>query len=155
EQMPQAIADVSEFRGAAPRGHDIFQAIKDLGGVQTKDAQGNPVGDMPEILGQVRRPGLVNRNGMHPDDMRQALQDRGWFGDYVGEGPRPGDDMEDFHTRLREQAAGRPVYHPQDVTPLSLARRAEIERQFSESGIEPSDDLETASAKLAAWRGQQ
>jgi hypothetical protein len=91
EQMPHAIADVGELRAAAPKGYSLFQAMKDLGGIRTKDADGSPT-DAGEVLNGVRRPGLVNnKTGLSPDAMRAALQERGWFGEFD-----QGQQAEDF-----------------------------------------------------------
>jgi hypothetical protein len=166
EQMPQAIADVQEFRSAAPRDYSLFQAMRDLGGIRTEEADGSPIGEVQRALEGYRLPGLRNnKSGLSPDGMRELLQQRGWFGERAGAaddlaGTNPGDSINDLYALMdRERAAGgdrsQRVYHPTSQLPEVLARRADLEEQFGAAGIQPRDALETAAAKLAAWRGQE
>lgn len=161
EQMPQAIADAAELRQAAPKGYSLFQAMKDLGGIRTKEPDGSPIGDVADVLDKVRRPGLVNnKTGLTPDAMRAALQERGWFGAFdqsqgaedFGEA-KPGDDLNSLYEIMRREAAGKKVLHPSESG--SGERRADLEDQMRQAGVALSDAPETAAAKLAAWRGEQ
>lgn len=160
EQMPQAIADVSELRNAAPRGQTLFQAIRDLGGVRTKGPDGAPT-----EVGDVRtQPGVVNnRTGLSPDGLREALQQRGWFGEFdqsqtapeSGTTAKPGDSLDDLTALMRQEASGRAnrVYHPTEAD--QQVRRSDLEDQMQQAGVGLAEPLPVASAKLAAWRAEQ
>ena len=169
EQMPQAIADVGEYQRAAPKDYNIFQAMKDLGGIRNQRPDGSPEGDVKQILDKVRYPALVNnKSGLSPDEMRAALQQQGWFGEFdQGQQAeqdgwsvaKPGDDINELYELMRRQAAakssGKPVLHPSNETAETTARRAELDQQMNEAGVQRTDAPDMAAAKLAAWRGQQ
>lgn len=163
EQMPQAIADTSEWQKAAPPKQTLFQAMKDLGGIQSRDSNGVPDGDVVQALDGVRRSGLINnKSGLTPDGMREALQERGWFGETDisqatgGEAAaRPGDDINDLFDMMGREASGQKVYHPADETPQILARRADLDAQMQAAGVASNDPLPVGAAKLAAWRAEQ
>jgi hypothetical protein len=152
EAVTGALADINELRAAAPKGSGIFQAIKGLGGMRLKGADGEryPAGpDIESALQDVtnKPPGMINnKTGMTPEQMHEALADGGWF---------TGDDATDSNAlteALRQEGSGSKFYHPDDQTPHMLYRRDLLERDVAEAGVDPKDPPVLAAAKLAAYR---
>lgn len=102
---------------------------------------------MAPLLAESRQPGLVNNAaGMTPEDMGQALADRGWFG------PNPGDPAEAFTAAVDRQARGSRVYHPEGLSDTERADLGRIDRELQEAGVKPGDSREVATRKLAEYR---
>jgi hypothetical protein len=146
EGLARARSDVDLY---GPRqGGDLFSAIRARGGVRVKDASGQRylVGPDMDALA-VQSPGVLNnRNGMAPEDMAQSLADEGWFGASVE------DPSKAFEAAWNEQAAGRPVYHP-DAQDIDFNyRKADFDREASDAGVSANDSPAEAAAKLHAYR---
>lgn len=150
EWRNQALADVDEYRGGVSAKGDILQAIRNLGGLKVRDADGAATPG-PDIQGAIedfknKPPGVINNeNGLTPERMHEALAERGWFG-------AKNEDPEALVTAIRQQAAGDRVYHPQSGAPELADRRSPIEQDIGAAGVQPSDSREVAAQKVAQYR---
>src|ERR1019366_431974 len=100
-------------------------------------------------LGAARR-GLTRKAaGMSPENMAQALADRGWFGD------NPGDPSAAFEKAFNSEAAGQKVYHPESERPGFMARRAALDEDMDRAGVMSEDTPAEAAQKLAAYRATE
>lgn len=157
--MAGAIDDVAEYRAAAPTNHNLEEAMRDLGGLRTKDADGVENGDVTAALNDRQRPGLVNnKTGLTPEEMREALQQNGWFGPREPDaqaGTAPGDSLNDLYGLIDQHYRNGPVFHPDDESPLQHARRAELDGEMAQAGVSHQDSNAEAAAKVAEWRDSQ
>lgn len=157
-----ALEDVQRARAPAPKDTSLFDAIRALGGIKP-----DPGGDIAQIMhGFKNKPFIkrvVNPDGMPADDMRRALQEQGWFGQFEDQfgpnaqetGKYPGDDIRDLYDLMDHEARGEQVYHPDSNIHSDLAERAYADREMTEAGIKASDSNEAAARKLAAYRVQR
>lgn len=151
-ELAAALEDIAEYRVPNPQGYSLFKAIKDLGGIRTRDANGVRE-DVADLLDGVRRPGLINnKTGLSPEAMREALRDRGWFGEYSGDGPRFGDDVDDLYRLIGEEVAGNKVYHPERAAPGLEERLRDLDQEVINAGVTRADSPADAAAKLVKYR---
>ena len=145
--VARALADVKEVRTTPTGG--LFRAMQELGGVKVKAADGSSVAG-PDVLGAlngVRAPGLINNQaGMSPENMAQALHDRGFFGENVT------DPSSAFADALAEHARGNPVFKPGTVAADAAQRAQGLDQEMQTAGVLASDRPAVAAQKLATHR---
>lgn len=99
-------------------------------------------------MGAHRRPGLVNKKGMHPDEAARAAGEAGYLNpkyDENGDLERP--DMNALFEALYDDLGNNPVY------PMAAARRAP--EQATLPGTEPITDKELAERKMQGRKGTE
>ena len=145
--VARALADVKEVRTTPTGG--LFRAMQELGGVKVKTADGSSVAG-PDVLGAlngVRAPGLINNQaGMSPENMAQALHDRGFFGENVA------DPSSAFADALAEHARGNPVFKPGTAAADAAQRAQGLDQEMQTAGVLASDRPAVAAQKLATHR---
>lgn len=109
----------------------LTEFLRSLGGV--KD-QGGELGDM---LGGRRRPGLVNSGGLPLDDATY----RAWEAGFLPGAERP--DINTLLTHIDRDLRGNPIYSTQDlgtaaVRDQAMARNAEIDQIGQTYGVNPA-----------------
>lgn len=145
-ELGQAKADVAAHRTG--QVGSISNAIRELGGLKLKDEAGAVLAG-PDIVGslsEIRTPGVVSGKGMSPENMAQALADRGWFGD------KPGDASAALEAALAREAMGSKVYHPQSYEPGFKERLGKLDSELREAGATLADRPNVAAQKLADYR---
>lgn len=147
-ELGQAKADVAAHR--VGQTGSITQAIRELGGLKIKDEQGAVLAG-PDLVGPLadinKAPGLVNnRSGLSPENMAQALADRGWFGD------KPTDNAKALEDALGREGMGSKVYHPQTYEPGFKDRLSRLDGELREAGATLADRPNVAAKKLADYR---
>lgn len=162
-----AVADVARAKTAEPKraatGGTLFDAIRELGGI--RDDRGDVAQIMQGFKNERFKRRVLNPNGLHPDKMREALQERGWFGtesrfgSHAREtGSYPGDDVRDLYDLMDREARGEPVRHPShqssDADFEAEARRY-LDEEMDAAGISDGDTPEDAARKLAEFRASQ
>lgn len=153
----QDIANYNHFQTFSPpeKAHTLFDEIRDLGGV--RDDGGN----IGQILQGYKNPkfkkGLINPQGLSPDALRGALQERGWFEHEDRFGPDvqetgfyPGDSLTDMHDLIEQEARGNPVLHPDDASHRD--QWSAFEDQMNRAGVGAHDSFEESARKLADFR---
>jgi hypothetical protein len=143
--LTAARSDIEQWR-SRPTG-SLFGTVQRLGGIKLTDGRGTALAgpDIGPALRDVRVPGLVNnRNGLPPEQMAQALADRGFFG------PNVADPSRTFEAALIQEARGNKVYAP-PVGGESGAG-AQIEHEVQDAGISAADRPDVAAQRLAAYR---
>lgn len=153
----QDITDYNHYQAFNPpeKAHTMLDEIRDLGGVRDDG------GDIGQILQGYKNPkfkkSVINPNGLSPDAIREALQERGWFGGEERFGPDaqeagfyPGDALTDMHEKIEQEAHGSPVLHPEDA--YKQNQWAAFEDETNRAGISAGDSFEESARKLAAFR---
>jgi len=134
----------------ATAGGDILSAIRSLGGVSLRDANGQMTregGELAVVMQDARLPpGVINnRTGMRPDYMREALAQDGWF----GVGRDAGEvDIQDFYDLFGRAAQGERVTRAEDG-PRSAYGKKEAQADLTAAGISAADSPDVAAGKLA------
>lgn len=145
-----AIWDVRDARSKATGDKDLLGTIQAMGGIKLTDSNGNtsPEGQtIRQITQDYRRPGLINnRSGMTPDYLREALMERGWFGD------RNDTDIRPLYDMLDNAVRGQKVFHPDSDANSILERRALTDEEMGRAGVKSSDSHAAAAKKLVAFR---
>lgn len=164
-----ALDDVKLMEGPEPTDTTIMQAIRQMGGLRTKDANGNPTpegGDIMNVIGD--NPGHVMNvvNNARRGDISTAAAQAG---------KKPGVPLDEAVTRLKGQGwlhpdadendlldlidrhvnRGETIYHPESEVGQMQAYRDLLDREFTEAGITRADSREEAAAKLAQYRETQ
>lgn len=165
EQMPQALADAETWKQGAPKSPDLLKELHAKGGLRTVDPLTGKPYDVADLLdadkgtapgsrkrGTGAMPGLINnKTGLTPEAAREYLRDRGWFGPQEDAGA----DVDQFAELLRRRMAGERDLHPGDEHRAARQGWTDINEQMTLAGVGAKDDLPTAAAKLARWRGEQ
>lgn len=146
-------ADVARARSdvastAGPKG-SLWRQMQELGGMRTRGPDGAPLGgvDVGGALTDAKPPpGVLNQNGLTPEQMAQALADRGFFG------PNVGDPTKAFEEALTNQAQGRRVFAPGVNDSIDQAGRSQVSGEMDAAGVSASDRTDVASQKLATYR---
>ncbi|HEY1806002.1 MAG TPA: hypothetical protein VGG45_16130 [Terracidiphilus sp.] len=157
EDVAAAESYVRQANSPMPKPQSLFQAIKQAGGIATKDENGAPLPDAGEIgatLKDVKYPGLINGSGMTPDYMREHLAQEGWFGGNPEEDVH-NTDLNDFYDLLGREAQGDKVYHPANQDYFDLLSRRQMDEELGRAGIGSGDDVPTAAQKLLDYRASQ
>lgn len=162
EQRASARDDVATARapeGKTQKRGSLFDTIRELGGIR------DDRGDVRQIMQGYKSPRfkkrVVHEGGQHPDKIREALQEKGWFGptDFNAEtGTRSGDDIRDLYDMMDREARGEPVYHPEDRATdgeMDADLRRSLDEELDQAGIKDSDTDEVAAEKLAEYRAKQ
>ncbi len=151
ETLRQAAADVDAQKGKLPARENIVQAIKRLGGVKLRNEDGSLVagpdinGDLEALPHQTRRSVVNNATGLSPERLEAALREEGWFGHgEVKEGA--------LADAIRRQVASKDAFHPESDLDGRYERRATVEREMAEAGVDRADGPAVAAQKLAEWR---
>lgn len=158
--VPSALADVTEYRGAAPPNYTVTDAIRDMGGIRTQGRDGTLNETGMAMVGGEEPDGLVNNeSGLEPADVLARLRAMGWFGDGQRdpdhpERPAPGSSIGDLNRMLADAADGRDPRHPLADDPVRGARRQQLGQELADAGVTAADTLEDAAAKLAGHRGR-
>lgn len=151
--LKAAIADVREGRATKAPAPDFLSTIIKTGGIKVTGPDGKPTPEgqtVKQILKDNYRPGLINnKTGITPDYLREALTERGWFGDRD-----PGQTtLEPFYAMLDRSARGEKIYHPEDTDAQSVAdRRSLIQEEMGRAGVGASDSHAQAAQKLLNFR---
>ncbi len=152
----RARSDIDAMRATRPaaKGETILDAVVRAGGLKllrdesgalTKEGQ-----DVAFVLEGTKRPGLLNKEGLTPDDMRKSLEADGWFG--VREAQSS--EMDDLYDAISRHVRGEPVYHPNAMDSGDASFREAMDREMTEAGVSASDGPRTAARKLAEYRKQ-
>lgn len=168
QHVETARSDLKAARVPVPKEPTLLDAIRAMGGIKTRDAAGKPTregGEILNLLTDYKNPRfqkrLVNdQTGIAPDKIREALQERGWFGRTAEAGGRrgletgsyPGDDLRDLYDLIDREVRGERLFHPESEAAALIHQRADFDEQTTRAGIASSDSPEVAAAKLAAWR---
>lgn len=153
-----ALDDIAYARAPMPRGPSLFDEIRGLGGI-APDQGGDVAQIMQGFKGKPFQRRVVNPEGLSPDDMRSALQERGWFGteDRFGSsaletGAYPGDDLRDLYDLMDREARGEPVYHPDSSMAQDTYDRRILDEELGRAGVGAGDPPQVAARKLADFR---
>lgn len=151
------LADFDSFTQNQPpeKATTLFEEMRELGGI--RDDGGNVAQILQGYVNPKFKKSLMRPDGLPPDRMREALQERGWFGgeDRFGSGALetgkyPGDDLQDLYDLMDREVSGEPVYHPEyDQTRGSWAA---FEDELNRAGISAGDSFEVKARKLAEFR---
>ena len=152
DDLAMAEREVREARTKPSGEPDILRVIQSMGGIKLTDASGkiSPEGQtVREILKDYRRPGLINnKSGITPDYLREALTERGWFGDRdTGQS-----DIQQLYDLLDRGARGEKVYHPESPAWGDQERRALLDEEMGRAGVAASDSPKVAARKLLDFR---
>jgi hypothetical protein len=157
EALEAARQDVALARGGVPSEENepsLFQTIRKLGGIKMKDGAGNPMMGAPEIRQIMDTNRSLTNNGPRgraPDMMREALEERGWFGNReVGQ-----TDLADLHALIEREASGNKVYHPESKTAQTLEYHARLNEDLDHAGVTRADSPEDAAHKLAVYQAER
>ena len=157
--LEQAAGDVDSYRAPTEKSGSILQAISDLGGVRTKDANGDRILNGPDIPTPGKDfkkypPGTFDNNSpraMTPSQMQDALAEQGWF----GHGDIPETALEDA---MRRSQTDNPLVHP-DAVAETLANGGPsweaLHEEMMQAGVQPKDTREEAAQKLSDLRTQR
>lgn len=150
--MEAALSDIRQSRAPMPRSPSALDVITAMGGIRTKDADGNVTKEGQDILHSLRdyrRPGLINnQTGLPPDEIRKILQERRWF----GARPDQGQDVQELYDLIEREAQGDKVYHPESDTAHLKAVRSQIDEEMTRAGIPNNTDTMTAARMLRDFR---
>lgn len=151
-QLDEARAVVVMARGAedAPAPQSLFAAIRSMGGIKIRDANGELTREGQEIvavLGGSKVPGLINnKRGTTPDYVREALTEDGWFKSKdTGQ-----TDIQELYDAIEAQARGEPVARVGEVRGKRL--QAEAAREADEAGVKADDTVAQAAMRIAERR---
>jgi hypothetical protein len=151
DELASALADVKERAAAAPQEQSLFNQIRSLGGIKLQNDSGEltqGASDLRQIM-DTNRSLFNNKKGLEPDMMREALEERGWFGGNAESGRTDLNDMLDL---IQREARGDNVYHPDSDIHDKIAYRELLDREQTEAGIKASDKPQEAARKLAEFR---
>lgn len=155
DQISQAASDIAQSSAVLPKDPSLFNAIRGLGGIKTRDGKGNlssEGGDIADLLKDQTNNGVINnKRGMRPDDMRSALREQGWFGKREDQGA----DMQDLYDLVDREARGEKIYHPDSPTAAARQSKADMAQQLTEAGVSEADSPAEAARKLAGYRLSQ
>lgn len=128
DALKEAVRDARSVDRLEPR--DIFKEVRSLGGIR-EDGSGELQASLDTFALSLKR-----NDGMHPDDMRGALEELGYL--------PPGSTEADFWDAMRANATGEKVYSAFDAEDIA---RYEAAREFRDSlteiGVDVSEDLDT------------
>lgn len=116
---------------APPR---LWSYLKSQGGLQ------DPGGDVAELLGGAKRPGLINKNGLPLDDAALKAWEQGYFPELGEERPTPNQLLD----ALREDVNQNPRFSEQHADQAAkyqgaLDHNAEIDRLAQDTGVDTKD----------------
>ena len=176
-EVSAARTDIDESLKPGPRRpRTLFGEIRRLGGIRVLDAKGRPTKEGQDVMGalqDVKTGGIITQTqrlddnsrvpSMTPDEMREELNQTGWFGTEEGRvGSAAGDEMDSFYDLLRRQAddKGKGVYHPESEYPAFLQSRDDVDEEFTRAGIDvrrnmTPEEKDAAALDLAKFRLQQ
>lgn len=146
-ELAVAEADIRALRGGQKGG--LFRAMQELGGVKLRGADGSLVAgpDVSDALGEARVPGTINnQTGLPPEQMAQALHERGFFG------PQVSDPSAAFEQAVANHAAGRAVYAQGAYEPGMSERLRQIDQDATAARVTSADRVPVAAQKLADYR---
>lgn len=123
----------------------LLQTIIRMGGIRTRGGDGNLTKegqDIASLVRDARRPGLINnQEGLYPDQIRQELQNAGWFGrserfgaSARAAGEHPGDSLQELYDLMDRELRGQKVLHPEATTAAQRNDPAQYEQHLSERG---------------------
>lgn len=166
-ELEAATTDVRDAREPLPNLPSLLKSIGQDGGIRTRDANGEPTkegGEIEALLKDYKNPAfqrrvINNETGKPPDQIRESLQQQGWFGPNADRGPNasvtgsyPGDDIQDMYDMIDREARGDKVYHPESGMDEALHGREGIDEELTRAGVSTSDSTAVAARKLAEWR---
>lgn len=159
----QALDDVKLMSSKAPTDTTIMKAIRQNGGIRTRDADGNltpaggdlmsTIGDNPgHVMNTVNNSSPLDGSGKvagsAPDAMTERLKEQGWL--------HPDADQNDLLDAIdRSTNGGEKIYHPESDVYSQIAYRDLLGREFDQAGIDASDSPEEAAAKLTQFRQKE
>lgn len=128
----------------------LLQAVRTLGGIKVRDANGDLTREGMEILaalGDYRAPGIINnKTGKAPDYVREALTEDGWFGSRE----TGATDLQHLYDGLEATARGERVVRVGETQGKRL--KTEAAAELARAGVTDEDTMRQAAMKLAERR---